>query len=325
MEKLNEYVDYLSFERGLSKLTRENYARDLQLLSRAIADTPQISTTDAITTQHIRRFVANLHSRGLGGKSIARVLSSWRSYFNFLIKRHGFEANPCLGLKAPKSPKSLPQALSTDEAVKLVNAPDDSLLAIRDHAMLELFYSSGLRLSELVNLDLNALDMAEAQVTVTGKGNKTRIVPVGSHAIKALQNWLLARININLLNTPLPDKQAIFLTERGTRISPRAVQYRIKQLAIQQGIASNAYPHLLRHSFATHVLQSSGDLRAVQELLGHANISTTQVYTHLDFQHLAKVYDAAHPRAKKDAPKKGEAAKEAAKNELVQKVATNNK
>ena len=304
MDKLNEYFDYLSFERGLSPLTRENYARDLQLLSSALAQLPTSIAVSAITTQHIRRFIATLHGRGLGGKSIARVLSSWRSYFNFLIKRYDFKANPCLGLKAPKSPKSLPQALSTDEAVKLVDAPEDSILAMRDHAILELFYSSGLRLSELVNLDLNALDMVEAEVTVTGKGNKTRIVPVGSHAITALKNWLTARANISLQNTRQADINAIFLTERGTRISPRAVQYRIKQLAIKQGIASNAYPHLLRHSFATHVLQSSGDLRAVQELLGHANISTTQVYTHLDFQHLAKVYDAAHPRAKKDTTNK---------------------
>lgn len=299
MDKLNEYFGYLTFERGLSPLTRENYARDLQLLSRAIIELPHKIGVDAITTQHIRRFIANLHSRGLGGKSIARVLSSWRSYFNFLIKRHGFKVNPCLGLKAPKSPKILPQALSSDEAVKLVNSPEDSLLAIRDHAMLELFYSSGLRLNELVSLNLNALDIAVAEVTVTGKGNKTRIVPVGSHAITALQHWITARANISLINTPATDVNAIFLTERGTRISPRAVQYRVKKLAIKQGISSDAHPHLLRHSFASHLLQSSGDLRAVQELLGHANISTTQVYTHLDFQHLAKVYDTAHPRAKK--------------------------
>lgn len=304
MDKLDQYFDYLTFERGLSLLTRENYARDLQLLSRAIAELPKLTVVEAINSQHIRRFAANLHSRGLGGKSIARVLSSWRSYFNFLIKRHGFKANPCLGIKAPKSPKSLPQALSTDEAVKLVNLTEDSRLAIRDHAILELFYSSGLRLSELVRLDLSALDLAEAEVTVTGKGNKTRIVPVGSHAISALQHWLTARTHISLVNTAAEDVNAVFLTERGTRISPRAVQYRLKQLAIQQGISSDVHPHLLRHSFATHLLQSSGDLRAVQELLGHANISTTQVYTHLDFQHLAKVYDAAHPRAKKDNTKK---------------------
>jgi integrase/recombinase XerC len=197
-------------------------------------------------------------------------------------------------MRAPKSAKTLPQALSADQAVKLVDVKDDDLLSLRDHAILELFYSSGLRLAELVGLNFDQLDLSNGTITVTGKGNKTRIVPVGSHAIGAIQTWMTARSLI-----AKSENVALFITKQGNRITPRAVQYRLKEWAIKQGINSDVHPHMLRHSFATHVLQSSGDLRAVQEMLGHANISTTQVYTHLDFQHLAKVYDQAHPRAKK--------------------------
>ena len=197
-------------------------------------------------------------------------------------------------MRAPKSPKSLPQALSVDQASKLVAIDGDDALAIRDRAILELFYSSGLRLAELVGLDLDAIDFHAGTVQVTGKGSKTRIVPLGGYAAAALRAWLQERAGISNV-----DAQAVFTNARGGRLSARAVQYRLKQWALRQGIDSNVHPHMLRHSFATHVLQSSGDLRAVQEMLGHANISTTQVYTHLDFQHLAKVYDAAHPRARK--------------------------
>lgn len=287
---LEAYLAYLANEKGLSSLTCENYARDIKVLLELAGS----SDLQSLKIAHIRRFVAALHGKGLGGKSIARMLSSWRGFFQFLIHRHGYASNPCIGMKAPKSAKTLPQALSTDQAAQLVEIKGDDVLAVRDRAMFELFYSSGLRLAELVNLDLSGLDMSDATVTVTGKGSKTRIVPVGSKAITALRHWLEMRKQI-----VKPDEKAIFLNQRGTRLTPRAVQYRIKTWALRQGVAGDVHPHTLRHSFATHVLQSSGDLRAVQEMLGHANISTTQVYTHLDFQHLAKVYDQAHPRARK--------------------------
>jgi integrase/recombinase XerC len=287
---LESYLAYLAHEKGLSPLTCQSYARDIKVLLELAGS----SELPALKVAHIRRFVAALHGKGLGGKSIARMLSSWRGFFQFLIHRHGYPSNPCIGMKAPKSAKTLPQALSTDQAAQLVEIKQDDVLAVRDRAMFELFYSSGLRLAELVNLDVIGLDMADATVTVIGKGSKTRIVPVGSKAIAALRHWLEMRKQI-----VKPDENAIFLNQRGARLTPRAVQYRIKTWALRQGVAGNVHPHTLRHSFATHVLQSSGDLRAVQEMLGHANISTTQVYTHLDFQHLAKVYDQAHPRAKK--------------------------
>lgn len=289
---LTEYLEFLNFERGLSPLTRENYARDIAQLIK-LTDSTDLKS---LQTNHIRRFIASLHSKGLGGKSIARMLSSWRGFFDYLVKRQGFNNNPVVGLRAPKSPKTLPQALSIEQAVKLVDIGNDDTLSIRDHAILELFYSSGLRLSELVNLNIDALDFSEGTVTVTGKGNKTRIVPLGSHAMEAIQKWLQTRSQILINN---PSEKAVFIGLHGRRISARNIQYRLKQWSIKQGINSSVHPHMLRHSFATHVLQSSGDLRAVQEMLGHANISTTQVYTHLDYQHLTKVYDTAHPRAKK--------------------------
>lgn len=295
---LSKYLDYLKFERGLSPLTLENYARDIRLLltlTGGLADRPELQN---LTANHIRRFIAAMNGNGLGGRSIARTLSAWRGFFDFLGQRHDFTANPCSGMRAPKSPQSLPQALSTDQAVKLVTIEGDDLLTLRDRAILELFYSSGLRLAELVGLDKDALDLQNGTVTVTGKGNKTRIVPVGSHAISAIHIWLQKRALIQSSKVDL-DTNAVFVSQKGRRLTARAVQYRIKEWAIKQGINSDVHPHMLRHSFATHVLQSSGDLRAVQEMLGHANISTTQVYTHMDFQHLAKVYDAAHPRAKK--------------------------
>ncbi|HEU4709072.1 MAG TPA: tyrosine recombinase XerC [Methylophilaceae bacterium] len=290
MDLLADYLGYLSFERGLSPLTRENYSRDIRLLLKLSDKLP----LQELQPQHIRRYVAILHGQGLSGKSIARVLSAWRGFFDFLARRHGYIGNPCTGMRAPKSAKTLPQALSTDQAAKLVAIEADDWLAIRDRAILELFYSSGLRLAELVALNFDALDLPNGTVTVTGKGNKTRIVPMGSHAIEALKHWLELRQAISNA-----DPKALFTNQKGRRISGRAIQYRLKQWAIRQGINSDVHPHMLRHSFASHVLQSSGDLRAVQEMLGHANISTTQVYTHLDFQHLAKVYDAAHPRARK--------------------------
>ena len=292
MDLLTEYLEFLNFERGLSPLTRENYARDITQLIK-LADTNALNSLQNI---HIRRFIASLHSKGLGGKSIARMLSSWRGFFEFLVNRKGFTSNPVIGLRAPKSPKTLPQALSIEQAVKLVDISDDAVLSVRDHAILELFYSSGLRLSEVVNLNIDALDFTEGTVIVTGKGNKTRIVPMGGHAIEAIQKWLILRVNITLKDTA---SKPVFIGLQGRRVGARNLQLRLKEWSIKQGINSSVHPHMLRHSFASHVLQSSGDLRAVQEMLGHANISTTQVYTHLDFQHLSKTYDAAHPRAKK--------------------------
>jgi integrase/recombinase XerC len=290
VDYLAAYLAHLANERGLSPLTCENYARDIRSLLE-LAGTTSLADLKAA---HIRRFVATLHGKGIGGKSIARMLSAWRGFFSYLSRRHGIDNNPCVGMRAPKSEKSLPHALSPEQATKLVDLADDEVLSTRDHAILELFYSSGLRLAELVSLNLDAFDFSEGTVQVTGKGNKTRIVPVGSHAIEAIRRWLPVRESIKA-----EGEKALFVGRNGTRLTPRAVQYRLKTWAIKQGVAGNVHPHMLRHSFASHVLQSSGDLRAVQEMLGHANISTTQVYTHLDFQHLAKVYDQAHPRARK--------------------------
>lgn len=289
---LDDYIQHLTFERGLSPLTRKNYRRDIELLASLLED----SDLSTLSSQQVRRFIAIMHSRELSSKSIARALSAWRGFYDFLVQHKGFSQNPVIGLRAPKAAKSLPHALSVDQAVQLVEIQGDGLLEVRDHAILELFYSSGLRLAELVNLDIGMLDFAEGTVAVTGKGSKTRIVPLGSHAANALKNWLEKRTGITI--NP-KDQNAVFVTQQGRRITPRAVQYRVKSWAVKQGINTDMHPHLLRHSFATHVLQSSQDLRAVQEMLGHANISTTQVYTHLDFHHLAKVYDNAHPRAKK--------------------------
>nr|WP_294839636.1 tyrosine recombinase XerC [uncultured Methylotenera sp.] len=289
---LDAYIQHLTFERGLSQLTCKNYTRDILLLE-SLAEGADLQT---INHAQIRRFIGKLHARELSSKSIARALSAWRGFYDYLIHHHAFTQNPVHGLRAPKAAKTLPQALSVDQAVNFVNIQGDGVLDLRDRAILELFYSSGLRLAELVNLDIDRLDFTDGTIEVTGKGNKTRIVPLGSHAANAMQKWLQARA---LITTDETNQQAVFITQQGKRITPRAVQYRVKTWAIKQGVGSNLHPHMLRHSFASHVLQSSQDLRAVQEMLGHANISTTQVYTHLDFQHLAKVYDNAHPRAKK--------------------------
>ena len=290
---LHGFLAYLRHERNCSPLTAENYARDLRRLFDLAGTTP----LDELKSHHIRRYVAQLHGQGLGGRTLARMLSAWRGFYSYLMRDHHYKGNPCIGLRAPKSARNLPHALSPDEAVRLVELPThDEPLAVRDKAMFELFYSSGLRLAELVSLDLKPIqdDIKASEVRVVkGKGNKTRVVPLGSHAIAALQIWMSVRPSL------AKDDGALFINRNGGRISARSVQLRMKEWGIKQGIASGVHPHLLRHSFATHVLQSSGDLRAVQEMLGHASISTTQVYTHLDFQYLAKIYDAAHPRAKR--------------------------
>lgn len=302
MNYLDDYLQHLTFERGLSTLTCQSYARDIKLLMSLVENASlknssvENNNLALVQNTQIRRYIATLHSRGLSGKTIARALSAWRGFYDYLIHQKGFTQNPVIGLRAPKTAKTLPQALSVDQAVKFVDIQGDGVLDQRDHAILELFYSSGLRLAELVNLDIDMLDFSEGTVTVTGKGNKTRIVPMGSHAIDAIRVWIQRRALI-VIDDKNP--KALFVTQQGRRITPRAVQYRMKTWAIKQGTNSDMHPHLLRHSFATHVLQSSQDLRAVQEMLGHANISTTQVYTHLDFQHLATIYDKAHPRARK--------------------------
>lgn len=284
------FVSYIGHERRLSRLTRISYVRDIRRLLQRAAHTPLADMRE----HHIRRFVAELHGQGLSGKSLARLLSSWRSFFRYLARDHGFEVNPCIGIRAPKSPRKLPSALSPDEARQLLETPAASPLELRDKAMFELFYSSGLRLAELVGLNLAQLSLADGTVQVTGKGSKTRIVPVGSAAIAALRAWLPERERWAKGGT-----RAVFIGRAGKPVSPRTVQVRLHQQGLKAGLDVPLHPHVLRHSFASHVLQSSGDLRAVQEMLGHSSISTTQVYTHLDFQHLAKAYDAAHPRAKK--------------------------
>lgn len=291
---LHGFLDHLRNERRYSPLTAENYSRDICRLFKLAGFTP----LNELKNHQIRRFVAQLHGSGLGGKSLARMLSAWRSFYSYLIRDHQFKDNPCIGLRAPKSARNLPHALSPDEAVRMMELPTaGDILAVRDKAMFELFYSSGLRLAELVSLDPVALDFADAAVRVVGKGAKTRIVPLGSYAISALQAWLVLRGQL-----AKQDETALFVNRNGRRIGSRAVQLRMSGWGIKQGITSGVHPHLLRHSFASHVLQSSGDLRAVQEMLGHTSISTTQVYTHLDFQYLSKIYDAAHPRAKKKIP-----------------------
>ena len=288
--QLTNFLTFLSTERRLSPLTCKHYGRDIEALIKLADKTPLAM----LQIHHIRRYIATLHSKGLSGKSLRRMLSAWRGFFDFLGRRGEATQNPCVGVRAPKSEKRLPEALSPDEAVKLMEITDTGPLALRDRAIFELLYSSGLRLSELTGLDLMALNFESGEVRVTGKGGKTRIVPVGAAALAAIRTWVAARQAM-----AKADEQAMFVSRFGTRIAPRTVQMNIKRWAIKQAVTGAVHPHVLRHSFASHVLQSSGDLRAVQEMLGHASITSTQVYTHLDFQHLAKVYDAAHPRAKK--------------------------
>ena len=287
------WLDTLEHQRRLSGHTLSNYSRAVALLLRLKENT---ALRDLDSAQ-IRRFVARLHAAGLSGRTLALTLSAWRGLFNWLARQRGFPANPAQGVRAPKSPRHLPKALSVEQVQQLLetDAPQ-SPEGARDRAMFELLYSSGLRLAELVALDANdgRLDLKQAEVTVTGKGAKTRTVPVGGRAREALRDWLKARALL-----AAPQERALFVGARGRRIAAGSVQARLRAWARRRGLGASVHPHMLRHSFASHVLQSSQDLRAVQEMLGHASISTTQVYTHLDFQALAKVYDAAHPRARK--------------------------
>ena len=287
---IEAFLGYLAVERRLSVNTLDAYRRDLGDLATWMA-AQGLADWRRLRQEALRSYVAGAHRRGLSGKSLQRRLSAVRSFYRHLNRSESSELNPALGLRAPKSPRKLPQVLDADEMTRLVEVPTDGPQGLRDRAMMELFYSSGLRLSELCGLRWSALDLADGLVTVLGKGGKSRVVPVGSHARVALQAWRDA-------STPGRDAP-VFPGRGGGPISPRTVQQRLRQLAQQQGLFKRVHPHLLRHSFASHVLESSGDLRGVQELLGHADIATTQIYTHLDFQHLAKVYDAAHPRARR--------------------------
>jgi len=287
---LRGYLEHLSNERRLSRHTVDSYARDIAALFALTEGTP----LKQVQVHQVRRGVAQLHGRGLDGRTLARMLSAWRGFFHYLARDHGFEQNPCVGIRPPRAAKRLPHALSPDEAGRLMEISATDPLAVRDKAMMELFYSSGLRLSELTSLAHDDVNFRDATLRVTGKGAKTRIVPVGRFALAALEVWLPVRGGL-----ARPDEKALFVGRDGAALGPRAVQARLKHWALRLGLADKVHPHALRHSFASHLLQSSGDLRAVQEMLGHSSISTTQVYTHLDFQHLAKAYDAAHPRAKK--------------------------
>jgi integrase/recombinase XerC len=290
---VRDYLDALEHQRRLSPATLRNYGGALHLLLGLLQDTPLRS----LEAQQIRRFMAILHAKGLGPRSLALTLSAWRGCFRWLVRHRGFRLNPVIGIRAPKAPRPLPKALSVEAAQRLFReekqgTPD----LVRDAAMFELLYSSGLRLGELVALDVDdgRLDLRQGEVTVTGKGAKTRTVPVGAKAREALQLWISSRNQLAAAG-----EKALFVGHRGKRISPATVGVRLRAWARRRGLAERVHPHMLRHSFASHLLQSSQDLRAVQEMLGHASISSTQVYTHLDFQALAKVYDAAHPRAKK--------------------------
>jgi len=283
----------LEHQRRLAPRSLEIYRANLNALLQLLGAAPLASLEPA----QVRRFVAQLHARGLAPRSLAGLLSAWRGLFRWLARHRGYQANPVEGVRAPKPPKRLPKALSVEQMQRLLQAaPGDTPLLARDRAMFELLYSSGLRLAELVALDFGdgRLDLREGEVTVTGKGSKTRTVPVGARAREALQAWITVRAQI-----AAPQEKALFVGARGRRIAPGIVERQLRAWGARQGVQGKLHPHMLRHSFASHVLQSSQDLRAVQEMLGHASISTTQVYTHLDYQSLAKVYDAAHPRARK--------------------------
>lgn len=289
--ELTAFFTYMRSEKQFSVHTQKNYQRDLGKFQQ-FCKQQTIHTLDVLQVRHVRAAVALLHRQGLGGKSLQRWLSSLRSFFHFCIRRGWLKVNLADGIAAPKSPKKLPKTLDVDQTAQFVEVAGDGFMALRDRALLELIYSSGLRLAEVVSLNIADIDWPDAMLSVTGKGNKTRSLPIGSAAMKALNYWLPMRAQY-----AQPSEHALFTTQRGTRISHRAVQMRLQQLSLQQGMDNPVHPHMLRHSFASHMLESSGDLRLVQEMLGHANISTTQIYTHLDFQHLAKVYDQAHPRA----------------------------
>jgi integrase/recombinase XerC len=299
-EQVAAYLAWLAGQRRQSAHTLSAYARDLARLVALAAEQPLA----ALEVASIRRQIACLHGKGLSGRSLARLLSAWRGFFRWLQQEGRGACNPCLTLRAPKSPRRLPDALSVEESIGLLEGGDQTgvdaneahaVLDLRDRAMFELFYSSGLRLSELDGLNLDVLESLRdsGEIRVTGKRSKTRVVPVGGKAQEALEAWLVARASL-----AAPEENALFVSRRGTRISMRMIQKRLNRRAKEADFSAPVHPHMLRHSFASHLLQSSGDLRAVQEMLGHSSIASTQVYTHLDFQHLSKIYDQTHPRAR---------------------------
>jgi len=290
---VTRYLQSLRVERRLSPHTESAYARDLASLLEYCA-AQGIDAWSGLDTQHVRSFAAQCHRRGLAPRSVQRRLSAVRSLFRFLAREGEVRHDPAADVPAPKARKRLPATLDADTMARLLEFRADDRLGLRDKAIMELFYSSGLRLSELLGLDLVDLDLRDRTVRVMGKGRKARIVPVGRHAAQALSRWLPERVAVAAI-----EETAVFVGVNGRRLGPRIVQKRIARWARLQGLPEHVHPHMFRHSFASHLLESSGDLRAVQELLGHANISTTQIYTHLDFQHLARIYDATHPRAKR--------------------------
>ena len=290
---IDGYLRHLGKERRLSPHTASNYARDIGALVDFL-ERSNVTEWKRVDSQHVRVFAARAHAGGLSPRSVQRRLSAVRSFFNYLVREGVAASNPAVDIRAPKAAKRLPGTLDVDQIAQLLQVPGDDALAVRDRAIMELFYSSGLRLAELVGLDLTSIDLADRTVRVLGKGAKTRIVPVGRKACEAIRVWLKERAALAHM-----DETALFVGRNGDRLKPRAIQLRIAQWARRAGLPARVYPHLFRHSFATHLLESSKDLRGVQELLGHADISTTQVYTHLDFAHLARTYDASHPRAKR--------------------------
>lgn len=292
-QAIESYLEELRIARRCSPHTVSNYARDLKAVA-AAAERRGIESFGDLGAGDIRSIIAEQHRGGIAGRSLARRLSALRGLYNYLNKVGRVGVNPAVDILAPRDQKALPATLGPDEMDRLLVDKGNDPMVARDLAMFELMYSSGLRLAELVGIDLVDLDLSVGQVRVTGKGGKMRDLPVGERAVAAINKWLGYRRSL-----PGAADRAVFLSSRGKRIAPRTVQMRLKQLAESQGLERSLSPHMLRHSFASHLLESSGDLRAVQELLGHADISTTQVYTHLDFQHMAKVYDAAHPRARK--------------------------
>jgi integrase/recombinase XerC len=292
---IERFLVYLRDVRQLSRHTLDGYRRDLLTLQRHCIEQDR-TTPGEIVEADVRQWASQLHRRGLAGSSIQRSLSAARSFFNFLGREQGRPRNPAASVQAPRRPRRLPKTLDADQVNKFLSFQEDSLTARRDRAIAELFYSSGLRLAELAAIDTGDIDSHSRLLTVTGKGRKTRTVPIGSVALEAIRRWLEVRPAVAAGED---SGAALFTSNQGRRISPRSIQARLKVQGRKAGMHQDVHPHMLRHSFASHLLESSGDLRAVQELLGHANISTTQIYTHLDFQHLAKVYDAAHPRARR--------------------------
>ena len=295
---LESYYQYLCSEKRLSPHTLKNYRRDLEVFLGFIesidSNTQEKITWPKVDSHLVRSFIASQHRSGLSSSSIQRRLSAIRSFYNYLLREGKVANNPVQGIRAPKGSQKLPKPLDVDQVSRLLDINSQEPLAIRDRAMMELLYSSGLRLAELVSLNINDIDMKDATVRVTGKGARTRVVPVGRLARKAINSWQKIRGQLAAM-----DEHALFVSKQGKRLSPRSIQQRLRHWGQKQALDGRVHPHKLRHSFASHILESSGDLRAVQELLGHADISTTQIYTHLDFQHLAKVYDQAHPRAHK--------------------------